>query len=595
VPRLPDLAWYVGPFVSKQAKRAWLAVAWLAVGIAAGCFVPTIYDLPPRDCDDPAPGCPAQQVCVERKCQPLPRSPCPEGRVTPCGLSAGSCEPGQMTCEDGQFSECVGAIGPLPEVCNSVDDDCDGVVDDDVQVTEVCNGVDDDCDGRIDDDAPLGALCEIPRGVCSEKQRACVNGAHEQVCTAASYGPLYEELEVTCDKFDNDCDGRPDASGVRPLTAATPKYRHASVARTQDGWLVAAWKEPGQIVLLNYDAQLQAVPGVPERALISARAGVSAPHLVPYLGLAGGFLVTWAERSPTTDVLRVRVARVDARGTHLMLNAGTPIIPTFNEPDLFGAPRVASLQYDPNVATEAILLVWVDGTLNELRYRILDSNGNLLFGPSSFLPDTTTSRPAVTTFDAVGVNGVQFVVGWNEGEKVVLIRCRYPPGATGTGCDQLNRAAYREGGKLDTLRVADLKTARAGVAYLMRTDSVPSEWRVRAATWSLFDGWMTLDQNLATPAEEPVLHPGALAVATDAKGRVFVAWAGSSLNQIQGAAVEGATDSQKLEVSPRNVLQASNTTSLSIAGNGTLFGAAYLKTTATTEPQLVMNLFCSPP
>ena len=38
------------------------------------------------------------------------------------------------------------------EVCNYIDDDCDGLVDDDPQITaETCNGVDDDCNGLVDD------------------------------------------------------------------------------------------------------------------------------------------------------------------------------------------------------------------------------------------------------------------------------------------------------------------------------------------------------------------------------------------------------------------------------------------------------------
>lgn len=35
-----------------------------------------------------------------------------------------------------------------PELCNGLDDDCDGVVDD---LEELCNGLDDDCDGRVDE------------------------------------------------------------------------------------------------------------------------------------------------------------------------------------------------------------------------------------------------------------------------------------------------------------------------------------------------------------------------------------------------------------------------------------------------------------
>ncbi|HEY0478017.1 MAG TPA: MopE-related protein [Kofleriaceae bacterium] len=122
----------------------------------------------------------------------------------PCGSSVGACRPGVLTCSMGGLV-CTGGVGPTAETCNGIDDDCDGVVDDNVTGegvacgsgsgtcsagvtrciagtmqcvggtsggTEVCNGIDDDCDGLIDNgDLCSGGLCD--HGKCAAK---CVPG-----------------------------------------------------------------------------------------------------------------------------------------------------------------------------------------------------------------------------------------------------------------------------------------------------------------------------------------------------------------------------------------------------------------------------------
>ena len=42
----------------------------------------------------------------------------------------------------------MGAVGPIDETCNGIDDDCNGSVDD---IVEICDLVDDDCDSLVDE------------------------------------------------------------------------------------------------------------------------------------------------------------------------------------------------------------------------------------------------------------------------------------------------------------------------------------------------------------------------------------------------------------------------------------------------------------
>jgi hypothetical protein len=110
--------------------------------------------------------------------------PCEEGDTLVCGSDVGICEKGLQTCHDGAYGPCEGDVGPRAELCNDLDDDCDGAIDEDFALDtacdgpdtdlcsddlmtcdgcslgpntlEICNGVDDNCNGIVDADCEVG-------------------------------------------------------------------------------------------------------------------------------------------------------------------------------------------------------------------------------------------------------------------------------------------------------------------------------------------------------------------------------------------------------------------------------------------------------
>ena len=143
-------------------------------------------------------------------------------------------------CDDGQLGACLGtgtlgctASGaglqcnitmpgatPMSEVCNGLDDNCNGAIDEGISCTpgcvptsaiDLCNGLDDDCDGAFEEDDPdVGQPCGVSdTAPCMFGTNACIGG------TIVCVGAVDPATEV-CNGIDDNCDGIPDDDAPCP-------------------------------------------------------------------------------------------------------------------------------------------------------------------------------------------------------------------------------------------------------------------------------------------------------------------------------------------------------------------------------------------
>ncbi len=173
---------------------------------------------------------PSQEVCdgQDNDCD----GKTDEDLTRPCGIDTGECKKGVNRCVNGQWSQvCENAVTPQPEICDGRDNNCDGVIDENLtrpcknncgtgvekcqsgQWTgcsapnaqpEVCNNKDDDCDGVIDEN--LTRPCQ---NRCGRGTEVCDRGRWTN-CSAPTPQP------EACNGKDDDCDGVIDENLTRP-------------------------------------------------------------------------------------------------------------------------------------------------------------------------------------------------------------------------------------------------------------------------------------------------------------------------------------------------------------------------------------------
>ena len=200
-------------------------------------------------CDDDHPG--AAELCDERdndcddEIDEGLRACCEPAVVVECGTDEGECSAGTRTCDGrGEWGGCTG-IPPVDELCDALDNDCDGTTDE---------GLDD-------------GVCGV--GVCARPLGACVDGQFP-ACE-----PLQGAGVELCDGQDNDCDGQVDEDDGEggdcggSFTLCDPFWAHPERGRgPEHGGICGVQDDPLKSYEYDFDGR-QKLPPEDERSDLS--------------------------------------------------------------------------------------------------------------------------------------------------------------------------------------------------------------------------------------------------------------------------------------------------------------------------------------
>jgi len=198
-------------------------------GGAPGTGGAAVLDVHPTDLpiDIPTPNLDVAGTCVG--VNPRPCAQTRTGmeitypRLDATGNPLGNCRLGTQTCTDGVWGECVGAVGPSSEVCDRVDNDCNGVVDDNASdVKTFWYDADGDLHAALWSTSVVACFAPTtaPAG-CAAKQSLCPGAAwtataiHADDCDDNDAN-RYPGAPEKCNRIDDDCSNT-DGSKDEPL------------------------------------------------------------------------------------------------------------------------------------------------------------------------------------------------------------------------------------------------------------------------------------------------------------------------------------------------------------------------------------------
>lgn len=390
------------------------------------------------------------------------------------------------------------------ELCDGIDNDCDGLIDEEDAVDadndgafvycgeppigatvdcddsnphrypfagELCDGIDNDCDNAVDEDYPqLGATCATGIGECRNvSQYVCAPNQLGLLCP----GEGAPQVEA-CDSLDNDCDGVTDEGCVCDAFPQTDRDNdgvkdgcdnclwvansnrndedHDGVGDACDPCSSSVAPMSTLVSCTNYYDGIGALAEPVKRTTIS-RAKVGSSQ--------GIHLLIWTESSPVASI--VRYQRLNS--------SGVPIDDAPTRVD-----TTTSLQRNPSVVSlsNGFVVLWEDYATDpagDIRAVGVSAAANQ---QPSWSLNLANGAVAQTRPVGLQVDSASLMFAWIEGPSTIrYVTYSQPPGTTPT----LNK-------QLAVNNVSDLAIT-SGPSLVWATQS-GTNVEVRRSSWSIF-------------------------------------------------------------------------------------------------------------